>query len=182
MTANSPVGKYLSKRGYTGAIPATIGYLPPRDLHAAAMIVAFGLASENEPGVLAAPTNITGVHITKLTPDGDKAPDSRGKAKRMLGTCKGKPIVIAPPNDLLGLAIVEGIEDGLSVYQSTGLGVWVAGCASFMPALAPVVPDWINSVTIFTHTDDVGRKYSNELAEALTLRGFDDVRMDGSAS
>jgi hypothetical protein len=134
------------------------------------MIAAFGLANESEPGVIASPTNITGVHITKLTPYGVKAPDSNGKAKRMLGTCKGMPIVLAPPNDLLGMTITEGIEDALSVYAVTGLGVWAAGSAGFMPVLANVVPKYIETVTIYQHADDAGRTYSNQLAEALTRR------------
>jgi hypothetical protein len=30
-----------------------------------------------------------------------------------------RPITLAPPNDLLELAVTEGIEDGLSVYRAT---------------------------------------------------------------
>ena len=34
----------------------------------------------------------------------------------------GLPIVVAPVNDSLGLAITEGIEDALSVHEATGFG------------------------------------------------------------
>ncbi len=51
----------------------------------------------------------------------------------MLGPNAGLPIVVAPVNDRLGLAIAEGIEDGLSVFVETGLGVWAAGSAGNMP-------------------------------------------------
>ena len=122
VTEETPPWLYLRKRGYTGPIPATFGYLPARDSYPAAMIAAFGMAGEPEPGILAAPKRVTGVHLTRLAGDGDKAPDASGKAKIMLGVCKGSPITISPPNDLLGMAVTEGIEDGLSCLPSDRLG------------------------------------------------------------
>jgi hypothetical protein len=62
---------------------------------------------------------------------GGKAPAD--PAKIMLGPMSGLPIVLAPVNDSLGLAITEGIEDGLSVFEETGLRVWAAGSAGNMP-------------------------------------------------
>jgi hypothetical protein len=85
--------------------------------------------------------------------------------------CWQSPIVIAPPNDGLGLAICEGIEDGLSIFESTGLGVWAAGSASRMPVLAPVIPDYIDSVTIVADADDTGRTNAQKLANALKPHG-----------
>jgi hypothetical protein len=107
-----------------------------------------------------------------LTPDGNKAPNAAGKAKIMRGVCNGAPITISPPNDLLGMAVTEGIEDGLSVYQGTGLCVWSAGSAVFMPALAPLIPDFIDTVTIYAH-DDAGRGYAIDLARAIKARGIE---------
>jgi hypothetical protein len=40
------------------------------------------------------------------------------------------PIVLAPPNDLLGSSITEGIEDALTMHEATGLGTWAAGSAA----------------------------------------------------
>jgi putative DNA primase/helicase len=164
---------YLRKRGYTGLIPATLGYLPGCDSHPSSMIAAFGVTEEPEPGTLAAPKTVAGVHLTHLTTDGSKTPNADGKAKIMLGVCKGAPIVISPPNDLLGMAVTEGIEDGLSVYQATGLGVWAAGAAGFMPALAPLVPNYIEAVTIYAHDDEAGRRGALDLAHALNARGVE---------
>ena len=157
-----------------------MGYLPARDSHPASMIAAFGVTEEPEPGTLAAPKTVAGVHLTQLTGDGDKAPNAAGNAKIMLGTCKGAPIVISPPNDLLGMAVTEGIEDGLSVYQATGLGVWAAGAAGFMPALAHPVPNYIEAVTIYAHDDQAGQRGALDLARALNARGVD-VFVDGVA-
>jgi hypothetical protein len=104
--------------------------------------------------------------------------DGSGKAevepnKRMIGGNLGMPIILAPPNDLAGLAICEGIEDGLTVHQATGLGVWAAASAGHMPALADVIPTYVKSIRIYAHEGDpkdAGRKGALALAEGLRLR------------
>ena len=135
------------------------------------MIAAFGLCEETEPGALSiADDKVRGVHLTFLKPDG------RGKAdvnpnKIMVGPSSGWPIVLAPPNDLLGLVICEGIETGLSLLEATGCGIWVAGSAGRMPALADKVPGYIDTVTIAGEPDDAGRRGATELARKLRARG-----------
>ncbi|MBV9982314.1 toprim domain-containing protein [Bradyrhizobium sp.] len=91
----------------------------------------------------------------------------------MVGAPRGYPIVLAPPADLCGLAITEGIEDALSVHEATGLGAWAAGAASLLPALAAVVPEWIECVTIMVDDDDAGRSNADTLAKRLDRRRFD---------
>ena len=68
------------------------------------------------------------------------------------------PIMSAyrPPNDLLGLAICEGVEDALTAHEATGLGAWAAGSAGRMPALASVIPHYIEALTIYAHDDKAG--------------------------
>jgi Toprim domain len=176
--ASSIVERYLrDPRSYGGPLPATLGFLPSRGEHLPAMIAAFGLAHEIEPGVIAiADRDVTGVHLTRLLPDGSgKAvfEDPDENAKIMIGFSAGSPILLAPPNDLLGLAITEGIEDGLSVHEDTGLGVWAAGAASRMPALAPVVPSYIDCTTVVADDDRDGRRFASELAEGLRARNMD---------
>jgi hypothetical protein len=136
------------------------------------MIAAFGMPDEPEPGVISISDDaVTGVHLTRLAPGG------AGKAgtdvdKLMVGRPLGSPIVVAPSTDLGGLAITEGIEDALSVHEATGLGAWAAGAASFMPALAAAVPDWIECITILVDDDDAGRSNADALAEHLERRRF----------
>ena len=167
-----PIGtiaeRYLrDARGYAGPLPATLRFLPPRGDHGPAMLAAFGMAIEPEPGRLdIKPDAIRGVHITRLAPDGS------GKAgadndKIMVGLSAGSPIVLAPPNDLLGLAITEGIEDALSAHIATGLGAWAAGAASFLPALAAAIPLYIECVTIVVDSDLDGERHAAELASRL---------------
>lgn len=81
--------------------------------------------------------------------------------------------MLAPPNDLLGLVIAEGIEDALSAHEATGLGAWAAGCASRLAALANVLPGWINCTTILADDDPDGRRHATELAERIRARGIE---------
>ena len=158
-------------RGISCPLPATLRFLPANGDYPAAMVAAFGLAQEPEPGVLAIEADaVRAVHLTKLTAGGRKHPDEPNKI--MLGSAPGVPIVLAPMNDLLGLAITEGIEDALSVHQAFGLGASAAGAAGRMPALAEAVPDYADCVTIFEDADTAGGKYSVLLAEALEARNI----------
>jgi hypothetical protein len=166
--AGTAVETYLREaRGYYGTIPATIGFLPASGSYAPAMITAIGLAFEHEPGSLyVSEAEVRGVHITALKPDGSgKAGTDRDKS--MVGKCLGSPIVLAPPNDGLGLAITEGLEDGLSVHAATGLGAWAAGSASRLPALATCIPSYIESVSIISDADEAGTSNAQKLAAAL---------------
>jgi hypothetical protein len=159
-------------RGYSCPFPATLRFLPALMDYEPAIIAAFGLATEPEPGLLAiADANIVGVHLTKLEADGSGKADVE-KPKIMIGRSRGTPIVLAPINDLFGLAITEGIEDGLSTLQSTGLGVWVAGSASRMPALADVVPDYTGCVSVVVDDDDEGRRQATALIARLRNRNI----------
>lgn len=159
--------KYLRVvRRYSGPLPPTIDFLPALGDFSPAIISAVGFAKES--GSID-PSAIQAVHLTRLARDGS------GKAgtdhdKIMIGTPKGSPIVLAPINDGLGLAICEGIEDGLSLFEATGLGVWVAGSASLLPSLSAAVPSFVETVSIIADPDDVGQRGALALAKNLDAR------------
>jgi hypothetical protein len=158
-------------RGIDCPLPPTLAYLPPRKPSPhPAMISAFGICDEVEPGVISEPRHVTAVHLTLLRVDGTGKAEVKPN-KIMVGSPRGLPIVLAPPNDLLGLAITEGIEDALSVHQ-VGLGAWAAGAASFMPKLVDTVPDWIDCVSVFADANEAGETNSTKLAAALNARGI----------
>lgn len=143
--AGSIAELYLREaRAYSGLLPTTLGFLPARkpDQHPA-LIAAFGLVDELEPGLLGKPRDVGSVHLTFLKADGSGKADVKPN-KIIVGSPCGSPIVLAPSNDLLGLAVTEGIEDALTVHVATGLGAWAAGSAGMMPALADAVPDYIS--------------------------------------
>jgi len=159
-------------RGYYGPLPPSLRFLEPlKPEHRPAMIAAFAVSDEVEPGALSIRDNqINGVHLTLLGASGrDKA--GTGRDKLMIGPSLGAPIVLAPVNDMLGLVICEGIETGLSLYEATGCGVWAAGSASRMPALAATVPSYVDCVTIAGEAD-AGRNGAIELASRLKARGL----------
>jgi hypothetical protein len=170
--------KYLrTARGYSGPLPATLGFLPASDGYPSTLIAAFGLARELAPGDLVIDNDaVHGVHLTRLLSDGsdrERGEDARTTVARSIGW----PIILSAPNDLLGLMFAESIESGLSLHEATGLGVWVSGGASRLPALADKVPNCIDAITITADPDDDGKKYANKLADALTARGFPDVHV-----
>jgi hypothetical protein len=176
----TPAERYLRDvRCYSRAIPKTLAFLPPsKPAHYPALIAPYSLVDEPEPGVLGVAHNVSAVHLTLLHRDGTGKADIAPN-KLTVGQPCGRPIVIAPANDLLGIAITEGTEDALSVYEATGLGAWAAGCAPYMPALAPMVPGYIEAVTIYAH-DDGGRRFAEALAAALDLCGIE-IRIEGLA-
>jgi len=180
-----PIGGTIAERyvrearGITCPLPPTLGFLPPgKPEHHPAMIAAFALPHEVEPGLLGEPHGDEAVHLTLLKPDGTGKADL-DRPKIVVGSPGSLPIVLAPPNDLLGLAITEGIEDGLSVFEATGCGVWVAGCANRMPRLAAAIPRWIECITICADDDEPGRKNAYALAALLDQAGDVEIKVEG---
>jgi len=161
--------RYLREaRGISCALPTTLAFLPARKPeHHPAMIAAFALVDET-------PKDVSSVHLTLLKPDGSGKAEI-DKPKIIVGSPLALPIIVAPPNDLLGLAICEGIEDALTAHQLTGLGAWVAGAAGFMHELGDVVPDYIEAVTVYAHADKAGQDGAHKLIKALHQRGIDAV-------
>jgi hypothetical protein len=171
-TADSPVERYLREaRGYRGPIPRTIGFLPGAPGFAPAMITAFALLDELEFAPIDG-SAVMAVHLTRLAPDGS-AKAGTETDKIMIGTPRGTPIVLSAVNDGLGLAITEGIESGLSISEGTGLGVWVAGSAPFLPALVDAIPSYVDTVSVIAEPDEAGRRFAHELAGALEARRID---------
>jgi hypothetical protein len=172
--AGTVVDTYLRKRGYAGVIPATLGFLASHGDHPPALIAAFGMCSEPEPGELSiADDDVRAVQLIKLKPDGSGKADI-ADSKIIVGQgALGLPIMLAPPNDLLGLVICEGVEDALSIHMSTGLGAWSSGGAGRMPALADAVPGYIDFVTIAAHRDRAGVNGADGLADGLRRRGVE---------
>lgn len=175
--------RYLRARGITCDPPGTLRFLPEHGRHPPALVAAFGIPNEREPGLLdVAGMTVHGLHLTKLRRDGSGKAGVE-PAKIMLGPTVGLPIVLAPVNDVGGLLIAEGLEDALSLHQATGLGGWAAGCANRLPALARAVPRYVESVTVAVDDDDAGHRYARELAQQLKrLRGrrFEVVMLEAS--
>jgi DNA primase len=166
---------YLRARGYHGHIPATVRYLPRNGAKPPALIAAYGIPTEPEPGLLAiADENIVGLHLIDLKPDGnDRLRDDDTKHKRTIGLGITAPVVLAPPNDGLALDIAEGIEDALNAHQASGRGAWAAGGAGRLPKLANHIPRYIESATILVDDNEAGRAGAHSLAAQVHARGIE---------
>lgn len=179
------VPTYLARRGIKHP-PDTLRFLSARGQHAPAMVAAFGLPGESLPGRydILPSAAVQGVHITRLKPDGaGKAADDEGRMKIMIGPSMGWPIALVPVNDSGGLLLAEGIETALS-YVHTGLGIWAAGSAGRLPALAHRIAHltYVEAVTISADDDahQQGQLKAEELAEKLhTLRPDIDISLVG---
>lgn len=167
---------YIRKaRAYGGAIPPTIGYLAARDQYQHAIICAFGIPDEIEPGVLSmADDAVRGVHLIRLNADGSDRDRDNHCCKITLGRCMGSPIVCAPYSDCSNaLVIAEGVEDALSTAAAMGIGAWASGGAARMLALAEAIPDYVDCVTVCTDDDTAGQSNSVKLARRLRERGLE---------
>jgi phage/plasmid primase-like uncharacterized protein len=179
----TPVETYLrNARGIAPPYPATVRSLPAQKReHNPAMLVPCGLPDEPEPGSLSInEKQISAVQLTLLRADGTGKAEIQPN-KITIASPANMPMVLAPMNDLLGLAITEGVEDALSVHRATGLGAWASGGAAFMPKLVAAIENLAareydaspECVTIYAHDDDSGQRYARELADALAARGIE---------
>jgi hypothetical protein len=168
-------------RTYSGPIPPTIRYLPARNGHKHAIVCAYGIPVEVEPGILRVTEEaVPGVHLIKLNVDGSdrhrpvEGADDGDPAKITIGHCMGSPIVCAPFAECNNaLVIAEGFEDALTQHAAMGIGAWAAGGANRMPALAESIPDYVHCVSILVDDNQAGRHFSAELAQRLQERGIE---------
>ena len=174
----TPVEAYLQSRGILGPLPQSLRFLPAlKPGQQPAMIVAFGLPSELQPGETVMPTHcVKGIHLTLLRSDGTGKADVTPN-KLMIGASAGWPMVIAPVSDAGGLAITEGVEDALSLHRATGLGAWAAGAANRLPKLANAVPSYVETAMIAMDDDAAGRRGSVALAQWLHARGLEVIML-----
>jgi hypothetical protein len=159
--------KYLAGRGIT-VVPPVLRFLPAWREHPAAMLAAFAVPDEPEPGAYSVAVPPSAVHLTQIGPAGAKL------AKKMRGVTESWPIALVPPNDIGGMVVSEGIEDALSLHQATGLGAWAAGAAGRLPKLAPLIASlpYLEFLMVAVDSDSAGRRGALELASELRhLRG-----------
>jgi hypothetical protein len=117
--------QYFAGRALSG-LPACSRFLPARGGHPPAIISRFGFDG-----------SVTGVHITRLSPDGAHKAGT-DKDKFMLGDSTGQPLIVAT-SESPWICISEGIENALSIHEATGWEAWAAGSLNRIPMLLPAV-------------------------------------------
>ena len=86
-----------------------------------------------------------------------------------LGPMRDGAVRLAPAGP--HLALCEGIEDGLSVTQSTGIPAWAClGTSGLRAIVLPPLPI-ASTVTIFADGDEAGEMAARELAGRLAREG-----------
>jgi hypothetical protein len=183
----TPAARYLRERRRLATVPDTLRYLPARGDFPPALIAAYGMPDEPEPGRYAPlpAGKVEAVHITRLLPDGS---DRDRSAKKIMVASPGPmPIALIPPNDMGGLVVAEGVETALS-FAHTGLGCWAAGAKDRLVTIAPAIAalPCIEAVMICPDEDDparvgvscTSRDRAEQLAEHLAdLRPDIEVRI-----
>jgi hypothetical protein len=110
----------------------------------------------------------TGILRTYLTHDGFKAPHS--EPKKALGVLKGSAIHLDEPNEVLH--VTEGLETGMSVFQSIQEPTWPALSTSGMRDLC--IPKTIKSLHVWADGDrnQAGQNAAFELARRAVEAGI----------
>lgn len=158
--ANAATARYLESRGILSLPPPTIRHAgavkhPGTGLHLEAMVCAV-----QQPG-----GEIGGIHVTFLTPDGRKAPVSNPKIR--WGRVPGGACRLARADDLV--VLVEGVEDGLSIIQATGLPAWaMLGTSGFGSV---ELPERIRRVIVAPDSDEAGQAIIDKAGERLFREG-----------
>ena len=109
--------------------------------------------------------SLVGLHRTYLDHGGSKL--DVASPRLTLGQARGCAIRLGQVTN--ELVVCEGLEDGLTLYQEWGIPVWVAGGASFMPAMA--IPGGITSLIIAADNDEAGDRAAYRTADALSTGG-----------
>jgi DNA primase len=111
---------------------------------------------------------VLGIQRTFLRADGlGKAALPGGKAKLSLGRIKGGAIRLAAAQS--ELIITEGLEDGLTLQQETGIPAWVAAGSSMLPAM--VLPKVVQTVVIGADCDQAGEAAAAKAVAAFRRQG-----------
>lgn len=157
---------YLSNRGLrVENIPSCLRYVPSLEYFEE------GTRSGLYPALIASVVDSTGkfqaIQRIYHVAEGVKAPVR--EPKMSLGPIKGNAIHFGEPGE--ELAIAEGPETALAVFQATGIPTWSAISASGVENLQ--IPPCVKRVHIFGDLDQskTGEQAAEKLAARLTLEG-----------
>ena len=150
------IEKYLLKRGITIPIPPSIKFLAE---------CGHSPSGDSFPVMVAKATNgindePLALHRTYLKSDGSGKADVNPN-KMILGQVNGLGIYLAPLDKVM--AVTEGIENALTIYQETGISTVAALSAVGIENL--VLPPQVKEIIICADNDPVGIKSANIAAK-----------------
>ena len=164
------IAAYLRSRGLSGTVPRSLRWHPGlgyfEDRHLAGFYPAM-VARIRQAG------QVVSLHATYLSPEADGKADVAVPKKCWPpirpGTLTGGSIHLAEPGSVL--AITEGIETGLAVWEATSTPVWAAGSAHALETIA--VPPSVVEVQLWADNDrsGVGQQAAFKAANRLSHQG-----------
>lgn len=157
----TPAAAYLLARGIALQAPPTLRYAPQlrydRDTALPALIAA----------VQAPDRRVTAVQRIWIDPCGDRKA-SVPAPKKTLGPIRGSAVRLAPAAETL--ALVEGVEDGLSLMQMTGQSAWaLLGTSNFRNF---VPPEGVRTLVLAPDADGAGDRAVSEAAARFAMMGL----------
>jgi hypothetical protein len=172
---HSVVDAYMRARGiepFAKPVPACVGFVPTLEHRPSGhFLPALALRFTDKSN---APLNA--ISLVYLEPSGKskaKFPDGGGhKPTMMFGGIKGAAIRLADSVSGKPVILAEGPETGLTIWQATGLPVWIAGgenLGSFEP------PDGVGWLIIAAENDAANKRLIEKLRKRLEPSG---VRVD----
>ena len=158
------VETYMKSRGITASVPPVLRFHPSlKHTNSGKAFPAMVAAVMRWPG-----TDVTAIHRTYLLPDGSGKADVN-PAKMSLGPMAGGAVRLGSP--AAKMAISEGIEDGMTLLQETGMSVWAATSASAMRSIVlPELP-MAAEVVICADPDPDGQRAAAAAAERWAYEG-----------
>jgi DNA primase len=158
----TPVETYLNTRGLKLPIPASIrttrlpyGKIGP--LHPV-MVALVASVDHHALGIQRTYLNAAGTGKAAVP-----------KAKLSLGSIRGGAVRLAPAAP--ELIVCEGLEDGLTLQQQTGLPVWVGVGTSGMMSMQ--LPKTVQRIIIGADADDAGENAARQAADRFAREGRD---------
>jgi hypothetical protein len=153
--------KYIEHRGLSAVLPDSLRFNPSLYFSNAEKhecLVALVQRKEFYP---------VGIHRIYLK-DGKKAAGK--ESKKSLGNVSGNAVYLSHPDKIL--AVTEGIETGLAIYQSTGIPTACTLTCGSMSKYDP--PSSIETVHVFADNDIslAGQNAARSLADRLILQGI----------
>ena len=158
------VETYMKSRGITATSPPALRFHPSLKHKDSGKVL---------PAMVAAVTiwhgtDVVAIHRTYLRSDGS------GKAdvdldKMSLGPISGGAVRLGPPAPKM--AVTEGIEDGMTIFQETGMSVWAATSAPAMRSIVlPALP-MAAEVVVCSDPDPVGQRAAAAAAQRWIYEG-----------
>ena len=155
------VQRYLRGRGITIPPPSSLNFHPALRHQSGNSFPGMVAAVEDRRG------KFLGILRTFLCADGSSKASVEPQ-KMSLGTLGGGAVRLAAT---LGEIVVltEGIEDGLSIAQSTGLAVWATLGTSGLRSVK--LPETVREVIIAADNDEPGEKAARDAAQRFLAEG-----------